>query len=324
MTTDLQALGEPSRALRQQFDELVFPHRQALWRFCRKLTGNPWDAEDLVQDTLLKAFARLSFAWQPVEPRAYLFRIASNGWIDRWRRDRATTELDEAAPAAGATPEPDPLETRDALRLVVDSLPPRQRVVFLLTEAFGFTHADVAAMLGLSLGAVKALRFRARETLAMKEGAMAPMALAPPGPGASDHPGDPVHVLERYVDAFNRRDVEALVALFHGDIVNEIVGVADEAGAEVMTQNSLAEWLADPLPTRGLVTQACGRPVVVVMQQDDAGAEAIAWVVDATVTDGLVQSQRLYCFCPELLDEVGAELGLPVRTRGYTYAGTPA
>jgi RNA polymerase sigma factor (sigma-70 family) len=319
MTSDLQALGEPSRALRQQFDDLTAPHRQALWRFCRKLTGNPWDAEDLVQDTLLKAFARLSFAWQPVEPRAYLFRIASNGWIDRWRRERMAAEVDEALPGAGAAPDPDPLDTRDALRQVVDHLPPRQRVVFLLTEAFGFTHADVAAMLGLSLGAVKALRFRARETLARRGSPGASAASAAHAKG-----GEPAGVLDRYADAFNRRDVDALVALFHGDILNEIVGVADEAGAEVMKQNSLAEWLAEPLPTRALVAQACGRPVVVVLQQDAAGAEAIAWVVDATVTDGLVRSQRLYCFCPELLEEVGEDLGLPTRTRGYSYAGSPA
>ncbi len=318
MTTDLQALGEPSRALRQQFDEFVWPHREALWRFCRKLTGNPWDAEDLAQETLLRAFARLSFTWQPVEPRAYLFRIASNGWIDRWRRDRATTNLDEAALAVATGPDPDPLDTRDALRQVVDHLPPRQRVVFLLTEGFGFTHADVAAMLGLSLGAVKALRFRAREALARR---------GTPTPAASEAHAEasgPAGVLDRYADAFNRRDVDALVALFHADIVNEIVGVADEAGTEVMKENSLAEWLADPLPTRALVAHACGRPVVVVLQQDADGAEAIAWVVDAAVTDGLVRSQRLYCFCPELLEEVGAELGLPVRTRGYTYAGTLA
>jgi len=147
---------------------------------------------------------------------------------------------------------------------------------------------------------------------------------SPSPTGARAVRAEDTRVLEHYVDAFNRRDVDALVALFHSDIVNEIVGVADEVGAEVMKQNSLAEWLADPLPTRALVHPACGRPVVVVLQRDAAGGEAIAWVVDVSVSDGRVYAQRLYCFCPELLEEVGAALGLPVRTRGHVYAGAPS
>jgi len=312
MTTDLQTLSDASRVLRQRFDDLTTPHREALWRYCRKLTGSPWDAEDLVQETLLKAFARLSFTWQPTETRGYLFRIASNAWIDRWRRERPAAPLDDAGPLPAPAAEVDSLETRDALKQVVERLSPRQRVVFLLTEAFGFTHGDVAGMVGLTTGAVKALRFRARERLAM------PRNGSPSTPLVDDGPGD-LSVLGRYVDAFNRRDVAALVALFDAGIVNEIVGVADEIGADVMAGNSLAEWLADPLPTRALLDEACGRLVIVVLQQDAGGDEAVAWVVDPSVSDGRVIGQRLYCFCPELLEEVGAALQRPVRTRGYRH-----
>ena len=100
ITESTEHLSESARQLRQQFDELVAGHREGLWRYCLKLTGNPWDAEDLVQDTLLKAFGRLSFYWQPLNIRAYLFRIASNAWIDSWRRLRPAEALDGREPAA--------------------------------------------------------------------------------------------------------------------------------------------------------------------------------------------------------------------------------
>ncbi|MFP5379676.1 MAG: RNA polymerase sigma factor, partial [Vicinamibacteria bacterium] len=56
MTSTNDDLTAAARDLRQQFDERVAPHREGLWRYCLKLTGNPWDAEDLVQETLLRAF----------------------------------------------------------------------------------------------------------------------------------------------------------------------------------------------------------------------------------------------------------------------------
>ncbi len=316
MTDDLQPLGDDARALRQRFDDVTTPHREALWRYCRRLTGDPWDAEDLVQDVLLKAFARLSFAWQPTEPRAYLFRMATNAWIDRWRRDRPTHDLDGADRLPASPPLPDPMATRDALQVVVDHLPPRQRVVFLLTEAFGFAHADVAAFLGLTEGAVKALRFRAREALAMRHD-----DIEVPATGAATNRV----LLDRYCTAFNARDVGALLALFDESAVNEIVGIAEEVGVTAMRENSLAEWAAGP-PTRALVADACGRTVIVVLETpvgSDRVAEAMAWVVEPLVQENRIHAQRLYCFCPELLAEVGAALGLPVRTRGYSYMAPP-
>lgn len=96
----LQALGRPVEEARRAFLRLIEPHRPDLWRYCLRLTGSAWDAEDLVQETLMKAFARLTW-WEPVDARPYLFRIASNTWIDGLRRQRIETlELDEGrAPA---------------------------------------------------------------------------------------------------------------------------------------------------------------------------------------------------------------------------------
>src|SRR5689334_11896346 len=77
------------------------PLRPALYRFCRYLSRTPWDAEDLVQDTLARAFATLGGMLEPPrDPRAWLFRVASNLWIDHVRRH-------EARPSAGASDAPD-------------------------------------------------------------------------------------------------------------------------------------------------------------------------------------------------------------------------
>lgn len=312
--TNLQPLTDPVRDLRRQFDEMTARHRPALWAFCLRLTGSAWDAEDLVQESLLKAFGRLTLTWQPTEPRAYLFRIAANTWVDAWRRRGAGSSLDDLDREPAAPPLVDPLDARDALSVVVRRLSPPQRVVFLLTEAFAFTHEEVADMLGSTVGAVKALRYRARRALATPPPADdAPVARA----------ADP-DVVRRYVEAFNQRDVEAIVALLAPGVVNDIVGVAEERGVDAMREASLAEWAADPRRTRAEVRQVLGRELVLVYQDGHAGREALAWLVDLEVHDGAVQAQRTYCFCPELLEAAGADLGVPVHTRGYWYEAANA
>lgn len=309
MTEPMEPLTDSARDLRRKFDEQITHHREGLWRYCLKLTGNPWDAEDLVQDTLLKAFGRLSFYWQPIDLRAYLFRIASNAWIDTWRRMRPTEPLDACEPAALDTAGDDAVTTRDAIRVVVDALPPRQRVIFLLTEAFGFAAADVGGMLGMSEGAVKAARHRARGNLAARSGDRRANEAEPGGMHA---------VVARYLDAFNRRDVDALTALFAEDAVNEIVGSADEIGVDVMRRNSLAEWLEEPHPHRAERHEVFGREVLLVFEHDGV-VDALVWMIMPRVEDGLIRSQRIYCFCPELVTAVAAEIDVPARPRGHWY-----
>src|SRR3954471_22913345 len=73
----------------RQSHETYEPLRSELYRYCRHLTRSPWDAEDLVQDALARAFVTLGQMGAPPEhPRAWLFRVASNLWIDHVRRRR--------------------------------------------------------------------------------------------------------------------------------------------------------------------------------------------------------------------------------------------
>jgi RNA polymerase sigma-70 factor (ECF subfamily) len=85
-------LRDDLRAAWHRYIDLLAPLRPALHGYCRRLTGNLWDAEDLVQDTLLRSFATLgSMFGQVGNPRAYLLRTATNLWIDTVRRRASET-----------------------------------------------------------------------------------------------------------------------------------------------------------------------------------------------------------------------------------------
>src|SRR6478609_11782366 len=86
----LETLSGEARRNWHGFLLVYEPLRPELYRYCRYLTQSPWDAEDLAQDALAQAFATLSrMGHAPPNPRAWLFRVASNLWIDRMRRERS-------------------------------------------------------------------------------------------------------------------------------------------------------------------------------------------------------------------------------------------
>jgi RNA polymerase sigma-70 factor, ECF subfamily len=92
------ALRHDVEASWHRFLDLYEPLRPELYRYCRHLTRSPWDADDLVQDALFRAFAKLGCMNEPPgNPRAWLFRIASNLWIDRVRALRPEPELGSGA-----------------------------------------------------------------------------------------------------------------------------------------------------------------------------------------------------------------------------------
>src|SRR4051795_9093199 len=97
MTT--QDLPDATQRTWRRFLETYEPLRPALYRYCRYLTRSPWDAEDLAQDVLARAFATLGQLHAPPRsPQAWLFRVASNLWIDRVRSVRSRPDGVAALP----------------------------------------------------------------------------------------------------------------------------------------------------------------------------------------------------------------------------------
>lgn len=135
--------------------------RQALTRFLARRLGNASLAEDLTQETWLRA-ALVSQPGGIGNPRSYLFRIASNLAHDHMRHPARTTEIGDSADMAAAVPDPGPSPERQAIDRsefhrflrAVDQLTPRTREVFLLAKVHELSHAEIAARLGIAKNTV--------------------------------------------------------------------------------------------------------------------------------------------------------------------------
>jgi RNA polymerase sigma-70 factor (ECF subfamily) len=307
--SDLRPLADSMRALQDAFLASIEPHRAAFWRYCYRLTGSPWDAEDLVQEALARALGRLSSVWQPTEPRAYLFRIASNTWIDGMRKagdaNRARVDV-EASPDLGGS---DPSESVAALEHLAAALPRSQAVVVLLVDVFDFRLAEVAEMLNVTTNSVKGLLQRARDALRTNH--------MPDARPTARRVAAPDALVARYLDAFNRRDIDAIAALMHDDAVVDIVGVGEDRGRKQIRADGLSQWKVDPLPQRAETGEFAGVPVVFVFAPAEDGGERLHRIDRQTWIDGRMILSRTYFYTPEILAMVGDALGM--RAERHTF-----
>ena len=211
------------------------PYRGELTAYCYRMLGSFHDAEDLVQETLLRAWhARDRYDQERASVRTWLYRIATNTCLTalqgRARRplpsglgapgDDPSVPLTPAFDIPWLQPFPDQrfdIGTRTDLRLALVAalqvLPPRQRAVLVLREVLDFSAAEVAAQLGTTVPAVNSALQRARAALT---GVVDASEIA--------EPDDPeiAAVIERYVRAFEAADVDALVRLLAADAVLEM------------------------------------------------------------------------------------------------------
>lgn len=155
------------------FETEALPHLDTLYRVALRLTGEPSAADDLVQDTMLRALR----AWASFRPgsnaRAWLVTILRNQFINGWRSEkRAPAGVDmDAIPEPADPKDPDPegrffteLVDEEVLR-AVDELPHEFREVLVLSDMEGLPYADIAASLEIPVGTVKSRLFRARRIL---------------------------------------------------------------------------------------------------------------------------------------------------------------
>ena len=302
---DLEPLAAQSRAIHHGFLEAIEPHRAELWRYCRRLTGSPWDAEDLVQEALARAFGALSLVWQPTEPRAYLFRAAANAWIDALRRAERARRGASVRGADGATAAlADPTDAIADVDYVATSLPASQTAIVLLVDAFDFRVAEVAEMLDVTPGAVKGALQRGRASL--RAGA--------DGPARAVRRPPPNELVGRFIDAFNRRDVETIASLYAADGNADIVGIGVLRGRTMIHDDALSQWKVDPRPQRAEAGEFAGEGVVFVFEPGDGGAERLHRVDRYRVGDGVLLATRTYYYTREVVAEAGAALGIAYAT----------
>ena len=222
-----------------QLDPRLLEHRRELTGYCYRMLGSAFDAEDAVQETLVRAWRGLAKFEGRSALRSWLYRIATNVCLDQLSgRQRRALPMDlsgspwqpvESSLAARrpgtAWIEPvldrqvlaeddDPAEravAKESVRLAfiaaLQHLPPRQRAVLILREVLRWRADEVAQLLETTVASVNSALQRARATLAAAGGAPAPRPLD----------ADDRDLLARYVDAFERYDIDAFVRLLHED-----------------------------------------------------------------------------------------------------------
>jgi RNA polymerase sigma factor (sigma-70 family) len=270
------------------------PLRPALHAYCLKLTRNTWDAEDLVQDTLLKGFGMtgrgdLHGPDSPVRSaRAYLFRTASNLWIDQLRR---------AACVVPPAPPPDADPAPDIAHIAAERLAglrnDQERAAIILKDVFEFSLEEIADQLETTPGTVKSWLHRGRarlrdmpETEPLRDG--------------------PSRVLvDRFVEAFNSRDLDGLAALLTEDVAIDVMGVGGGRGRK-------GEWLVRSLEQTAVDARAVWHAGewVVALVSNGPGPVKVRGATRLREADGRVSRIGSYSYARDTLAVLAAALGL--------------
>jgi RNA polymerase sigma-70 factor (ECF subfamily) len=254
-------------------------HRAALTGHCYRMLGSAAEAEDAVQEALVRAWKAQEQFEGRASMRTWLYRIATNVCLDAIDDRKRRTRAMDIGPKGGldsqltalpddhwlepiadhlALPETsDPAERallRESIRLAfvaaLQHLPAKQRAALLLTEVLGWPVAEVAESLDSTVPAINSALQRARATLATRDllGADKPLST------------DQQALVDDFVAAFERYDVEALTQLLHQDATLSMPPYT----LWLQGQASIREWMLGPgAPCRGsklIATAACGLP----------------------------------------------------------------
>jgi RNA polymerase sigma-70 factor, ECF subfamily len=273
-------------------------HRRALTGYCYRMLGSGSEAEDAVQETMLRAWRGAeSFAGRS-SVRTWLFRIATNVCTDMGRSPQRRARPVDLGPvrepdpsflvdilpdgswitpiadASVLDPGADPAEiaaTRDTIRLAfvsaLQQLPARQRAALVLCDVLRWPAVEAADLLETSTASVNSALQRARAT-------MADLPTAPPAPLSDDEQ----RFLARYVDAFERYDMDALAVLLHDDVTQNMPPYA----MWLQGRDDVLAWYVGPgiecKGSRVLTGRANGSPAFAQYRIDPAGGHA-AWAL---------------------------------------------
>jgi len=282
---------------RQQFLALVADLRPDLHRYCARMTGSASDGEDIVQETLARAYYALPELHSLPPLRSWLFRIAHNAALDHLRRydRRMGRPLDDVAePADEAPGAEDELSAREAVQAAVSrflQLPPSQRSCVVLKDVLGHSVDEIALLVGLSVPAVKAALHRGRETLrktgeaAKEETASAPFTASPE--------------MARYVALFNAHDWEGVRAMLAEDVRLDLVSRSRRNGRQEVSgyfgnYEQLGGWHLVPAWLEG-------REVVAVFRGE--AEPRPAYFIELTFSEGRLASIKDFRYVPYIAND---------------------
>jgi RNA polymerase sigma-70 factor, ECF subfamily len=315
------------------FDSETEPFRRELLAHCYRMLGSLDEAEDLVQETYLRAWRSYGTFEGRSSLRTWLYRIATNVCLTALeQRGRRALPSGLGAPAedpdgpitlpgadvSWVEPIPDARVVSDAadpaevvaagegLRLALIAslqyLAPRQRAVLLLREVLGFPAAEVAAMLGISTAAVKSALQRGRARLGE----------AAPEPGRLVEPADPRarEQLALYIAGFENADMAALEKALRVDAQIEMVGTLTWFSGRVTCLRYLARVVGRPGDYLMTPTVANGQPAAAAYQRADDGRYQAFGLGVLTVTGDGIAKITVFGGGPRLVES----FGLPATT----------
>ena len=314
----------------EEFGQQAEPFRRELLAHCYRMLGTVEEAEDLVQETYLRAWRSYGAFEGRSSLRTWLYRIATNACLTALeQRGRRALPSGLGAPAddpdappgpaefdvAWLGPIPDPLMTPDAqdpaaivaarsnVRLALIAslqyLPGRQRAVLLLREVLGFSASEVAVMLGTSTAAVKSTLQRARARLAE----------VTPAPGEGIEPTEPRarELLAQYIAGFEHSDIAALEKALRTDAAIDLVGTRTWFSGRETCLRFLAHVVGSPGDWRMTPTVANGQPAAATYHRDGGGSYQAFGAAVLTVTSAGVARITVFAGGPALV----AQFGLP-------------
>ena len=300
---------DSARALRElwfRYLDTIAPIRPLLHRYCLKLTGSIFDAEDLLQETLLRGFGAIGRGDFPSErvpdARAYLCRIATNAWIDEQRKRSRVRKSSEQSEEI--TRETSPV-TQAAGAALFERTAPQERAAIVLKDVFDFSLEEIADLLSTSVGAVKSALHRGRDRLAdSREHAPA------------RHHAASAELIDKFIAAFQSRDVNVITALLLETVSYEVQGVGTEHGRkgiwlEINIRNQDIEGV------RSERRELDGELVLAGIYTSGSGKEYLVSLVRLEESDGKVARVINYFFCPDTLAYAAVALGLDPPKRDY-------
>lgn len=163
----------------QEFSEEIIPHLDAIYTFALRLTADPNDAEDLVQDTVVKAYRFFSSFEKGTNAKAWLYRILKNSYINSYRKkskepnqvdyDEVSTYYETVRDERMDTTDLEEMMFRDMLgddvNKALQALPEDFRTVVMLCDMDGFTYEEIANMLDVPIGTIRSRLHRGRNLL---------------------------------------------------------------------------------------------------------------------------------------------------------------
>jgi RNA polymerase sigma-70 factor (ECF subfamily) len=272
-------LGAAQAGDERAFQRLIEPYRHALQVHCYRMLGSVQDAEDLAQETLLRAWRALPRFEPRVQFQTWLYRIATNACLDELERRPRRPAVVQPYPDARLEDLPSPVADpaaryalREGLELAflgaIQQLPGRQRAVLILRDVLGWTAREAADLLDTTVTSINSSLQRARATL--DAAGVEPHAVAP----RATHER---RLLARYMEAWEAADLDGFLTLLRDDAVLRMPPGRSVAGAAEVGRF----WFTEPKPdgrcsvdtTRLVPTRANGRPAVVVYKRRLDGRE---------------------------------------------------